>query len=88
MEINKICKQAVETFGRDHQTRKALEEMGELIVALMQYSDARVSPEDVMTEIADVRIMMEQLAYMFDPDFVDLEYKRKIDRLKDTLING
>ena len=85
MEINNICKRAVDTFGPEHQTMKAVEEMGELMAALVQYNDGRVSSEDVMTEIADVMIMMEQLAFIFDPRFVGLEYNRKISRLKSIL---
>lgn len=87
MEINKTCLKAVALFGPEHQTMKAIEEMGELTTALVQYRDGRVTPEDVMTEIADVRIMMEQLSYIFDEDFIELEYRRKLDRLKNTLDN-
>ncbi|MDO4212222.1 MAG: hypothetical protein Q4D23_11035 [Bacteroidales bacterium] len=87
MEISKTCMKAVTLFGNEHQIMKAIEEMGELTTALIQYRDGRVTPEDVETEIADVRIMMEQLAFIFDEDFVDLEYRRKLDRLKNTLDN-
>lgn len=80
-----MCLQAVETFGRPHQTMKAVEEMGELMTALVQYSDGRVNRDDVITEIADVAIMLEQLACMFGCDGVEHEYYHKLDRLKDTI---
>lgn len=41
------------------------EECAELINALCKYKRGRVTDSDVITEIADVMIMCEQMAYYF-----------------------
>lgn len=43
-------------YGREEQYKKAIEELGELISAM-----ATGTEEEVITEIADVEIMLEQL---------------------------
>lgn len=52
---------AVERFGAEHQIRKAAEELGELIQALMRYGNGEPVIGNVCEEIADVEIMLEQL---------------------------
>lgn len=71
----------VEHFGVEHQKIKAIEEMGELITALSREQDGRVTPKQVITEIADVAIMIRQLTEMYGRDTVENEIQRKIRRL-------
>lgn len=52
---------AVTRFGSEHQIRKAAEELGELIQALMRYGNGEPVVGNVAEEIADVEIMLEQL---------------------------
>ncbi len=87
MEQNEknICVLAVETFGPQSQINMAIEECAELINALCKLRRERVGTIDVVTEIADVQIMCEQLAYMFGEQTVVDERKRKIERLKKRL---
>ena len=60
-----------------------VEEIGELLSALNKYERGRVELSDVTTEVADVRIMIEQLEVVLDiHDDVECEIKRKIERLK------
>lgn len=56
-----IYRWAVERFGAEHQIRKAAEELGELIQALMRYGNGEPVLGNVCEEIADVEIMLEQL---------------------------
>lgn len=56
-----IYRQAVKWFGVEHQIKKAAEELGELIQALMRYSNGEPVIGNVCEEIADVEIMLEQL---------------------------
>ena len=88
MEQNErtICVLAVETFGPKSQIDMAIEECAELINALCKFRRERVGTLDVVTEIADVQIMCDQLAYMFGEQSVDDERKRKIERLQNRII--
>lgn len=72
---------AVEHYGPEHQKRKAIEEMGELIVELEREQDGRTNPEKVITEIADVYLMILQLMLIYGPDACLKEYDRKQRRL-------
>jgi NTP pyrophosphatase (non-canonical NTP hydrolase) len=84
MEQNEktICALAVETFGPESQINMVIEECAELTNALCKLRRERVGTFDVVTEIADVQIMCEQLAYMFGEQTVADERKRKIERLQ------
>lgn len=80
-----VLKLAVEKFGPESQIDMAIEECSELINALCKLRRQCVGPIDVVTEIADVQIMCEQLAYMFGEQTVADERKRKIERLQKRL---
>ena len=72
---------AVHHYGAEHQKKKAIEEMGELITAISREQDGRATTEQVITEIADVTIMMHQLALIYGIDAVANEIDRKQRRL-------
>jgi len=76
-----IFKQAVDTFGADHQIGLLHEEVGELLAAINQYARGRVGKDAVVTEIADVMIMCEQMAEIFGREETEAEKRRKIERL-------
>lgn len=80
--LKAICILAVEKFGPESQINMAIEECAELINALCKFRRERVGTFDVVTEIADVQIMCEQLAYMFGEKTVVDERQRKIERLQ------
>lgn len=62
-------------YGYEHQVIKLFEEMAELQVALCKGG----SKEDVMTEIADVEVMLGQVKLALDIDTTD-EKRRKVRR--------
>lgn len=72
---------AVNHYGPEHQKRKAIEEMGELITELEREQDGRTTPEKVITEIADVHLMVQQLMVIYGLDACMKEYERKQRRL-------
>lgn len=80
-----ILRRAIEVYGIHAQTNMALEEMGELIVALQHGRRGRASHVEVCEEVADVQIMMEQLAIIFGKDIVRKYYESKIQRLEQRL---
>ena len=72
---------AVRHYGAEHQKRKAIEEMGELITALSREQDGRATPEQVIMEIADVHLMIRQLMCIYGLEACIKEYDRKQRRL-------
>lgn len=80
-----LYKQAIEKWGEDAQVRMLYEECGELITAVAQFSRGRTSHHDVMTELADVSIMVEQIATLMNYDDFETEKDRKLIKLKEKL---
>lgn len=76
---------AINHYGEEHQKKKAIEEMGELITALSREQDNRATPEEVITEIADVVIMMRQLVLIYGQTEVEKEIQRKYVRLRNRI---
>ena len=72
---------AVAYYGKEHQKKKAIEEMGELITVLSREQDGRATTHDVITEIADVHLMIRQLMVIYGVDLCIAEYERKQRRL-------
>lgn len=80
----KILRGAISRYGRGVQQHKAIEELSELIRALARADD----PENVAEEMADVRIMLDQLELMFGNGEVVRKWElRKLHRL-DRMIHA
>ena len=84
-ERKKIYENAIKTWGEDAQINMVYEECGELITALAQFKRGRTSHHDVMTELADVSIIVEQIATMMHYGEFEKERDRKLNRLKERL---
>lgn len=84
-ELTLILSNAVAIYGNDAQVNLALEEMGELIAAINNYRRGRCTAGDVVEELADVAIMLAQLALIFGKDQYDSAIMRKLLRLKERL---
>lgn len=80
-----LYKEAIEKWGENAQVRMLYEECGELITAVAQFGRGRTSHHDVMTELADVSIMVEQIATLMNYDDFEAEKDRKLTRLKEKL---
>ena len=78
----------LDAHSTDEQINKTVEELGELIVAIAKM---RAFPKDesrtaaVVEEIADCRIMLDQLAIIFGTDSVELAENLKLERMADRL---
>ena len=81
MEAHEIYRKAIETYGVEAQTKMAIEEMAELTNALMKFARGRNTVDDIIEEIADVTIMMRQLAIIYGQKAVDLQIDYKTQRL-------
>lgn len=79
---------AIEHYGAEKQTWKAVEEMGELTQAICKYQLATDQMEKELAllglreEIADVCIMMEQLRKIYGEENVDTKIAYKLQRLE------
>ena len=83
MDNRELYEKAIEKWGTDAQVIMALEECGELIVAITQ--GARGRDVSIIEEIADVQIMMEQLAILYGEEQVEYVKNQKLKRLKQRL---
>lgn len=85
-------------YGTEDQTRQLVEEMAELMVALSKWKrnegNVKVQDElresmanDIVTEIADVRIMLEQIIFLYGiPESrIDSEIRYKVKRQIDRI---
>jgi len=83
-----ILLNTIEYFGPEVQVQKTIEELGELIVELAR-PEARSCTKHIVEEIADVRIMLDQLELM---DNLGSELKKarefKLDRLRKMIGMG
>jgi NTP pyrophosphatase (non-canonical NTP hydrolase) len=87
----KILHDAVQTYGKQSQVDKAIEEMSELIKALLKERHSNGSVDDIIEEIADVYIMLSQLCLIFEAgvaadEFVDYKLKRLDRRLNGEVL--
>ena len=74
---------AISKWGIEAQREMAYEELGELITALARRRRGRIDRSELITELADVTIMCEQLAYMLGFENYEQELDRKLIRLKE-----
>lgn len=84
-DLRQILWKAIREWGIDAQTNLAIEEMGELIVAISHHRRGRVGMDAVQEEIADVMIAMKELAMIYGELGVDKFIEQKAKRLKQRL---
>ena len=81
--IDERIKTIAEHYGFEAQADKSIEEMAELIVEIKHMKKGKASEnfQNFVEELADVKIMIDQLYFMsnFDGD-VSKEIDRKLDR--------
>jgi NTP pyrophosphatase (non-canonical NTP hydrolase) len=82
-----LYKEAIAKWGEEAQVDMLNEECGELITAVAQFKRGRTSHHDVMTELADVFIMVEQIATMMNYEDFERELDRKLVRLRDEKLH-
>lgn len=76
---------AILRFGAENQTRKAVEELTELSLALQHAHEGRANIDNICEEIADVEIMCAQLRTMYGNDTVEEWQRIKVKRLADIV---
>jgi len=84
-EHKEICKNAVRMWGAIQQRRMLVEECAELIVALHHQDRHKCTSRDVISEIADVTILLEQMKSVYRPELIEAAIEEKINRLENIL---
>ena len=81
-----LYKNVLNTWGLESQAFMVMEETGEMLDKLAKAHRGRVQDRmEIITELADVTIMMEQWATYFGWDEFVAEKERKVERLKERL---
>ena len=87
MEHTALYARAISEYGPEAQERMLIEEIGELLNAFAKFPRGRAKVEDVLEELADVSIMVEQMALLFGWSRYNSIREQKIQRLESRL-NG
>lgn len=80
-----LYERAINTYGIGPQKTMLVEEIGELLNVLAKRDRIRATKKEIITELADVHIMVEQIALYYGwAEFKD-EKARKLERLNNHL---
>jgi len=82
-ERKELYQKAINLWGVEAQRNMAFEELGELNTILARDRRGRATKEEILTELADVTIMCEQMATILGYDDYEKELDRKLIRLRD-----
>ncbi|OEU75993.1 MAG: antitoxin [Desulfuromonadales bacterium C00003093] len=85
MPMEQIYQATLDKWGEDAQYDQAVEECAELIAALKHYRRGKIDEQAVISELADVSLMLGQLSWMFGPEKVAAAKKRKLAKLNRLL---
>lgn len=85
IDAENLYRKAIDCYGFPAQAAMAIEECSELTNALCKFRRGRVGEDEIITEIADVMIMCEQLSSYFGKVHVAIEKERKLERLQERL---
>lgn len=81
-----VMEEALDKFGAERQIRKLTEEMAELQKAICKWQENEGGVEAIAEELADVRIMLDQMAMLFDVERQEMEWREmKLHRLAERL---
>jgi len=81
--MENIYKKAIEVWGEESQLNVTVEELAELIFAIQKMKRSGTDDEmmdrynNVCEEIADVRLMLNQMEHIYDKEKIDEYYKEK-----------
>ena len=85
IDLMRLYNRVLNTFGVVNQTFMLVEECAELLNAVAKMKRGRAEKEDIITELADVSIMVEQMAFFYGWDDYKNEKERKLTRIEDKI---
>ena len=86
-KLKTILIKAREVYGDNFLIDLAIEEMGELIVALNHYRRNRAEKDEVQEEIADVMLAVQELQQIFGLVYIVDYYRAKCERFEQRVNN-
>lgn len=75
-----ICRRILAHYGVNNQHKQAIQECSELITAICHRMENRATDDAVIDELADVSIMVEQLANVYGRSRVESRIEDKLNR--------
>lgn len=86
MTKKELLRCAIERYGAEKQTLKTVEEIGELLKELSKNAWGEENTAHIAEEIADVRIMLDQMEILHGVEYLCHGYeKAKLHRLAKRL---
>lgn len=85
ISLLRIYNRTINRYGINAQEWVLIEECGELLNAIAKLKRSRSTKNEIITELADVHIMVEQMAFFFGWDEFKAEKDRKLNRLQERL---
>lgn len=80
-----IYNRALNVYGYNAQRLMLIEEIGELLNAIAKLPRARATIDDVIEELADVAIMIDQMAFYWGWSEFHTKKEMKLERLQERL---
>ncbi|PLX87675.1 MAG: antitoxin [Desulfuromonas sp.] len=81
----KTYQKTLNVWGEQAQYDQMIEECAELITALKHYQRGRIGKEALISELADVTLMVGQLTWMFGETEVEQAVEEKLQKLHQLL---
>ena len=85
MNMEAIYRATIEKWGEEAQFDQAIEECAELIASLKHFKRDKVDEGAVISELADLTLMVGQLTWMLGQEKVDRAIEEKLEKLKGLL---
>lgn len=82
-----LYEKAIGAWGVPNQVMMVMEESGEMLNALAKFNRGRSTEDEIVTELADVWILMEQMAVVFGWDKFQQQKEYKLQRLQERITN-
>lgn len=84
-DMERIYRAALDKWGVEAQYDQTIEECAELIAALKHFKREKVDEEQIVSELADVTLMIGQLTWMFGEERVKAAMSQKLGKLAGLL---
>ena len=81
IRYREVYAKTISKWGEQAQYDQTIEECAELIASLQHFARGKVGKEAVLSELADVFLMVGQLTYMFGEDQLSAAVDKKIAKL-------
>lgn len=87
IDLKKTCRDAIAKWGTTSQVNQCQEECGELIAAINRLRRGRIDIGELASEVADVRIVVEQMTQIVNElgGNVEAQIEKKLTRLAERI---